>query len=323
MTTEERYIARILIANRLLKANGDGFQQLFWAVMRAKHGQEFVPVRPQGSLGDGGNDGYLPVEGHYYQVYGPVDPGDKITVAASKLAVDFDKLIKSWGQSNSIRSYSFVFNDKYQGTFATIAQSLAAIENNHPTITCRPLTTGNLEDLFLSLPASEIVNIVGMFPDSSRIISIDYGILREVIAHIMDSPTSSAATRFGELPELEEKIRLNDLCSRWSDLIRAGARNSGRVDDYFKKNSQFLKQQLRDHLVGVYQLARDTWRDIPEKPQAIEPADFVFHRFREELLPANSTLSVEAAVDVLIGYYFEACDVFDPHSGKESPSASP
>ena len=323
MTIEERYIARILIVIRLLKANGDGFQQLFWAVMRAKHGQEFVAIRPQGSLGDGGNDGFLPAEGHYYQVYGPIDPSAKITVATSKLAVDFDNLINSWEQTKPIRSYSFVFNDKYQGTFPAIAQSLAAIEKKHPTIKCLPLTTGNLEDLFLSLPASEIVNIVGMFPDPSRIVSIDYGILREVISHIMDSPTSSAATRWGDLPELEEKIRLNDLCSRWSDLIRAGARQSGRVDDYFKKNSQFLKQQLRDHLVGVYQLARDAWRDIVAKPQDIEAADFVFLRFREELLPANSTHSVEAAVDVLIGYYFEACDVFDPHSGKESPSASP
>ena len=323
MTTEERYIARILISNRLLKANGDGFQQLFWAVMRAKHGQEFVTVRPQGSLGDGGNYGYLPAEGHYFQVYGPIDPSDKITVATSKLAKDFDKLIQSWEQTSSIQRYSFVFNDKYQGTFAAIAQSLADIEKNHPTITCRPLTTGNLEDIFLSLPASEMINVVGMLPDPSRIVSIDYGVLRDVISHIMDSPTSSVATRWGDLPELEEKILLNDLCSRWGDLVRAGARQSGRVDDYFRKNSRFHKQQLRDHLVGVYQLARDAWRDNPAKPQGIEPADFVFHRFREELLPAASTHSVETAVDVLIGYYFEACDVFDPHSDKESPSASP
>ena len=323
MTTEERYIARILIVNRLLKANGDGFQQLFWAVMHAKHGQAFVAVRPQGRLGDGGNDGYLPAEGHYYQVYGPIAPEDKETTAASKLAADFKKLVESWDQVKPIRSYSFVFNDKYQATFSKIVQALAAIEKDHPNISCRPLTTADMEDLFLSLPMSEMNGIIGMLPDPSRIVSIDYGILREVISHIMGSPSSSAATRWGDLPELEEKIRLNDLCSRWSDLIKNAARQSGRVDDYFKKNSRFDKQQLRDHLVGVYQHARDSWRDNPAIPQGIEPADFVFHRFREELLPEKSTHSVETAVDVLIGYYFEACDVFDPHSGKESPSASP
>lgn len=286
MTNDERYIARILIANRLLKANGDGFQQLFWEVMRAKHGQEFETIRPQGSFGDGGNDGYLPAEGHYFQVYGPIAPDEKETTAASKLAADFKKLVESWNHVKPIRSYSFVFNDKYQGTFTKIAQALAAIENDHPGISCRSLTTADLEDLFLTLPMSKMDGIIGMPPDPSRIVSIDYGILREVISHIMDSPTSSAATRWGDLPELEEKIRLNDLCSRWSDLIRAGARQSGRVDDDFRKNSQFLKQQLRDHIVRVYQLARDAWRDNPKKLQDIEPADFVFHSFRQELLPA-------------------------------------
>ena len=37
-----------------------------------------------------------------------------------------------------------------------------------------------------------------------------------------------------------------------------------------------------------------------------------FADFRLSLLPASATLAVEGAIDILIGYYFEACDVFDP-----------
>lgn len=151
MTKDELLIARILFVNRLLKANNQAFQQFFWAVMRAKHGPEFVEIRPQGRLGDGGNDGYLPADGHYFQVYGPVDPQEKVTEAAKKLAGDFEKLKTSWHQTTPIRAYSFVFNDKYEGTFTKIAQTLGKIEKVNPTVKCRPFTAGHLEDVFLSL----------------------------------------------------------------------------------------------------------------------------------------------------------------------------
>ena len=82
LSQAELLIARIMFVNRVLRANGTAFQQLFWSVMRAKHGQDFVEIRPQGKKGDEGNDGYLPADGHYFQVYGPVDPEQKIQCAA-------------------------------------------------------------------------------------------------------------------------------------------------------------------------------------------------------------------------------------------------
>ena len=324
MTQDERLIARLHFVNRLLKANSQSFQQLFWAVMRAKHNQEFVEVRPQGSLGDGGNDGYLPADGHYFQVYGPVDPEDKVTVAADKLADDFDKLKATWSATTSIRAYSFVFNDKYEGTFLKIAQALGAIEKANPSVTCRPFTAGHLEDAFLSLPVDRIQNILGMvLPDPAKIVRVDYGVLKEVIAHIMTSPSNSVLTRFGELPELGEKIKLNNLCSAWGDLIRNRARQSGHVDTYFAKNSTFTKQALRDHLVELYQRVRDAGRALTTIPSGINREDLIFDDFRRAVLPDNATVAMQDAVEILIGYYFEACDIFDPHAEKGLPNASP
>ncbi len=323
MTNEELYIARVLFINRMLKTDGDGFQQLFWQVMSAKHGSDFVAIRPQGTFGDGGNDGYLSAEGHYFQVYGPVAPAEKVTEAASKLVGDFEKLKAFWNKSIPIRSYSFVFNDKYHGTFTKIAEALAKIEKDNPGVRCRPFTAGQMEDAFLTLTATDMNGIIGFLPEPTKIINIDYGILRDVISYIMNSPISSFATRLGDLPELDDKIQLNELCTGWGDIIRAGARQTGHVDTYFSKNSGFMKQQLKTHLVGLYQHARDGWRDKPAIPTGTQLAEFVFLAFRNDLLPPNATQAVQAAVDVLIGYYFEACDVFDPHAAKDSPSASP
>lgn len=321
MTRDEQFLARILFIVRLLKANADEFQQLFWAVLTAQHGQDFVPVRPQGTLGDGGSDGYLPAEGHYFQVYGPVDPTSKVTTACSKLSADLRKILKSWNSTVPVKSYSFVFNDKYEGPFHEIVHALAALEQANPTIRCRPFNANHLEAAFLALPDGEILGILGgMLPDPARIGSIDYGVLREVMDHIMTAPATAAPTRFGELPALDEKIKLNHLSNVWGDLIRHGARKSGHIDRYFAKNSTFAKQALRDHLVGLYNSARSSIH-AATLPKDVQPEDLTFAAFRQSLLPTDANVAAEAAADILIGYYFEACDIFDPFAKAEGSDA--
>ena len=323
VTQDERFIARVLFVNRLLKANNHAFQQFFWSVMRAKYNQDFIEIRPQGRRGDGGNDGYLPAEGHYFQVYGPIDPQEKVTAAAEKLVEDFEKLKGSWHLVTPIREYSFVFNDKYEGTFTKIAQALGEIEKANPSVRCRPFTAGNLEDTFISLPPDQITGVLGtLLPDPTKISQVDYGVLKDVVTHIMTSPAKATPTRFGDLPELGEKIRLNNLSSTWADLIRKGARQSGHVDKYFSKNSTFMKQALRDHLVEIYRQVRDAGRFQSTLPVGISREDLIFDDYRQRLLPASATIATEAAVEILIGYYFEACDIFDPRADKDSPSAS-
>lgn len=323
MTPDEQLIARLMFVNRLLRANGAAFQQLFWSVMRARHGAEFVEVRPQGRSGDGGNDGYLPADGHYYQVYGPVDPIAKIAEAEAKLRSDFDLVLASWHKTNPVRAYSFVFNDKYEGTFKSLAAALSDLEGKNPTIRCRPFPAGQLEDTFMGLPPTGMSNVLcALLPDPSRIVTVDYGVLREVINHVMTSPAADVPTRFGDLPTLGEKIALNNLCGAWSDLIRSGARRSAHVDGYFAKNSTFMKQSLRDHMVERYQTAKEAGLSHEHIPPGVSREDLIFEEFRASLVPPSATVAEESAVTILIGYYFESCDVFDPHTEKVTPSAS-
>ncbi len=93
---EERSLARQMFKCRCILASAKAFQDLFWAVMKAKHGTAFEPVAPQGRKGDGGNDGYLPADKHYHQLYAPLDPKEKAGAAAKKLAQDFAKLKSQW-----------------------------------------------------------------------------------------------------------------------------------------------------------------------------------------------------------------------------------
>ena len=137
-SNEERSLARKLFKCHAILANGQAFQDLFWDVMKAKHGDAFATVSPQGSKGDGGNDGYLPEAMHYFQLYAPIAPKEKITVAAKKAKADFAKVKKEWGtKGKGLAKFSFVFNDKYQGLSKEIDQALNDLRAKNTKITLR------------------------------------------------------------------------------------------------------------------------------------------------------------------------------------------
>jgi hypothetical protein len=74
MTSEERYWWRIVLELKLRKSIGDAFQEFFSAMMAKLHSDDFVRVRPFGSLGDKGCDGYLQSCGQVFQCYGALNP---------------------------------------------------------------------------------------------------------------------------------------------------------------------------------------------------------------------------------------------------------
>jgi hypothetical protein len=278
--------------------------------MRQKHGDDFVPVRPQGRLGDGGNDGYLPAAGHYFQIYGPEDPTEKVETACKKLSDDFEKIEKSWSHKSTIEKYSFVFNDKYEGVYLTIEQAISDLQRDKG-IVCRAFTAGNLEDEFMALDAIAMEAVLNSpIVGGSHIHGLEFGAVNEVIQFILEIPADGVATRFGELPEVDQKVKLNGIASAWADLIRAGARQSGHLDVYFEKNSLFLRKTVRDHVVGAYLESQAAV--AVQTPSDVNRCDLVFADFRQRITPPKAKINVLGSVDALISYYFEACDIFDP-----------
>ena len=79
--------------------------------------------------------------------------------------------------------------------------------------------------------------------------------------------------------------------------------------------------ELRDHIVGIYETAKKVVRD--SSSQDGRAVDDVFVLFRQNLFPKNRTISAASAVDAVIGYFFEACDVFDPYADKGLSGATP
>ena len=174
----------------------------------------------------------------------------------------------------------------------------------------------------MSLADIEWDRILGMsVPDPERIKNLDYSVLAEVVHFIMSAEIAESETRLSLPPELDEKIRLNKLSRTHAIRIQNGALLIGRIDDYFRRNSSFALSALRDHVVGYFETAKKVIADDP--PEKGSTVDAVFDLFRRSLFPKNATTATASSVDAVIGYFFEACDVFDPKADKDLPGASP
>ncbi|MGB7001064.1 MAG: hypothetical protein WBE22_03490 [Halobacteriota archaeon] len=72
MNVQEKTFARQLFQNKILKADGQIFEDIFSAVMNYAE-TDFQQIKSWGNIGDRKNDGYIKTKGIFYQVYAPED----------------------------------------------------------------------------------------------------------------------------------------------------------------------------------------------------------------------------------------------------------
>lgn len=129
------------------KLDGLFFQDFFNELM-VYDTQGFCPVRQKL---DGGNDGFVPTTGTYYQVYAPESvTSATINTALSKLIDDFEKLVDKWHYLIKIQEYIFVINDKFKGADKKIIERVHKLGIDH-NINAKVLTALNLKNTFYNL----------------------------------------------------------------------------------------------------------------------------------------------------------------------------
>jgi tetratricopeptide (TPR) repeat protein len=169
---------RLQFWNKVYQKNATEFQSFFEKIMLLAF-PGFHKIRPYGNKGDGGNDGYKPDEGVYYQVYAPRKPDEKEAQAAKKLKEDFNTLKKNWDKISTIKTYYFVFNDKGGGVSIEIESALSELKQDNPTIIFKEFLTKDLEDIFFGLTDQQILS-VGFDIDSTKTLKL----VREILGKL-------------------------------------------------------------------------------------------------------------------------------------------
>jgi hypothetical protein len=158
MTNIGKHYRQLQFYKRLYEYNATEFQCFFENVMEILE-PEFQKIWPYGNKGDGGNDGYLPSKGIYYQVYAPKYPSEKTAKAAEKMTADFNKLKAKWNNISKINTFIFVFNDKRKGSTIDLEENLKLLKTENPNIEFALLLNKDFEKEFSKLTEDELISL--------------------------------------------------------------------------------------------------------------------------------------------------------------------
>ena len=317
MSAHDDYYCRLLFDRRISRASGEEFQRLFSDVMGYTD-TRFQPIVPWGNWGDGGNDGWIPEEGHYYQVYGPkptTSAADSETTALKKAIDDFAKLPEKW---KDIRHYSFVMNDRFQGIPAPIASALQQLEKDKRLSSARGFSMKELMELFMQLTLDKRQDIIGGIPAGTPTF-IDYRAVSELLTALADNANGRLSFFKGTAPDFDEKIAFNGLTSPVSHQLSALSYQVSVIDDFLDKRDSGLRQAIAQEIREYYQQSKV---DVPDSQQ--DAANRRYFWLLERLIPPTVTHphslgAYRSAAELVIARYFESCDAYDHPDGTATP----
>ena len=302
LSREEKYISRIILKNKFLEANGQAFEDIFTSIMNYSE-QDFRSIKPWGNIGDRKNDGYIPSKGVFYQVFAPEDIRKSYPDVISKIKRDFAGLKSQW---NPINEFYFVVNDKFLGVNADSEQEMQEIVKSNSLTSGGFQTAKDLENKLFLLDDDQIESIIGSIPDPSKIKTLDYSVLNEVIIHIMSMKLPKGKSPNVRLPEWNEKIEFNDLSTITAHYLSNGFIQVRNLELFLSNNSDFLADELRDKLNDIY-----------VKESKVYTGDELFWRIVNEASPLEEQTH-QSAVIVIMSKYFESCDIFEEPEKDES-----
>ena len=304
MTKEEKYISRIMLKSRFHQADKQSFEDLFTKIKQSEDG-DFKQVKPQGRLGDGKCDGFNAVKEEYYQVYAPEELTGNEATMLSKMDSSICGLIKFWQEKDfKVSKFFYVVKDDYKNVYPLLYTNAEAIAKKY-NIECEILICKDLEDSFLKLDEDKMIDILGgIIPDPLNIINVEYGVMQEVIAFLLQSKAPKIKEEIPVHPDFEKKIVFNSLSKVVADFLNAGQRQNFVIKDYFELNSKFMKEELRQIFNNTYNQA------VIEIPESDTKNDEIFQFIADKSSPKDN-FAFHNAVYVLMAYYFEYCDIFE------------
>lgn len=313
MNTNEKSVARLMFQNKVYKAKGQKFEDLFVMVMGYAR-QDFRPIKPQGNIGDRKNDGCEPLSGRYYQVYAPEDSSQRESATVSKIETDFAGLKAYWAtlHPTGIKEFFFVLNDRYDGPYPTTQAALFKLQTDNKLEKADVFLCKNLEHIaFSELTDDQIQMVAGFIPDTAAIVRVDYSVLTEVIGHILAHDSEKAKPGKLISPKFEEKIKFNNLFVA-AAYLRAGSYQASAVETFFQKNVDFTRQAVREALNDIYvEATSQSFNDAPAGGLTKEDKMFFYILSNATPQSNGNAGQVQKAVLVLMSYFFETCDIFE------------
>lgn len=306
MDKPERYVAKIIFQNRVLKYKGQQFEDFFVSIM-TRANKRFQAVKAYGNIGDRKNDGFDRTTGTYYQVFAPEESSKDSTVytGVKKLKEDFEALYRNWNDVCPIKNFFFVVNDRFQGLPAPIIDMSITLDNmpEYSEVKIDTFTAKDLERIFDELDDFAKQDIIGIIPDEIMTV-VEYDALHETVTYLLNTELPEDYSDNLVVPDFDDKIIFNGLSPVVSHQLVTGSYQEGQLMQYFNENPG-VKEILQKRFRALYEDAKVQIADQTENC-----ADRRFYYILEQAC-SKRTMSIQTSVLVLMAYYFSSCDIFE------------
>jgi len=301
----ERYQYILAFRLKIRSAHGTGFQDFFSTVLENSYGTDFVRIRPFGSLGDKGCDGYRSSNGQVYQCYGKLEDG-KLTVSGLTNKVNADYALASAHLTTLMKAWHFAHN-LVDGVPVELLQAIETLKGKgvHEIGLLGPPA---LEALVLELPPQVLAILLGPAATAADTANLRMEAVRDVVSAVIDAIGTEAMIEGPVVDVPAGKLDFNQLPQVWVQIITAAIKNAPHVEAYFNGHPE----PETGNLVAAEFNRR--YRDL--KLSGLQPGAIMDELYQQTTGIGVVTAIQQVAAQALLAYLFEACEIFEDRPSK-------
>lgn len=314
----KNYFYNCFFRLEMYKRSGEEFQIFFSDIMRQIN-PEFVKVAAFG--GDGGNDGCIPSEGCYYQVYAPkptTSSSYSDSSALKKSLKDFKKLKEHWDNTGilpNISKYHFVYNDRFTGIPTEIIRALSDIQSFYNLTESGCICSNKIEDFFEEFPEGKKLRLLGRAPMTEAPFEINPSALGGLLQHLAHQNSNSLGLLTNEsAPAWQKKIQINGINDLLAQRIKTYNTQRFRINDYLQSSGLIDSQGIAEQVREVYSTSKKYIPDTTKDHATVRYFWMVDMLIPPEILHSESQIIIQAyrnVAEIVLSYYFETCDVYE------------
>lgn len=303
MTSEQLFGWQIGLELKLRRVSGVAFQDFFADVMSRAHGDDFVPTRPRGSLGDKGCDGYLASSGRVFACYGKQDDAaPKVAEILKKMDDDYAKACKHL--NGALKEWCFVHN-MLDGTPTDVTVvKLGKMKAARPQHAFSVMGRAGFEERILAMAEADIVTLIGPAASAEDTRNMRLEVVADIIDGIMKAVDDAPLDGNGEpKPVPAEKLEFNAIPNHWRFTIRSHMANAKLVEDYLGRHPDV---QRGPRIAAIFNA-----RYCSLKVQGL-PSGTIMTKLYQGIVGVGTVENERlVAANALLASLFDACDIFE------------
>ena len=295
---------------KLRRLEGVGFQDFFASLMEARYPDDYSRSGSGGRLGDRGCDGYLRSDRTVFACYA-ARSGETTNIRGLMKKVEDDFAKARDHLQLPMSNWCFAHN-LINGLPVKVQEKLEELSADNPEVNVSHWGFPKIKEVVGGLPANARQLLIGPGAQNEDYKNLQIEEVKDAIDAVMssiESKTGSPESPESIPPVPENKLQFNKLSNAVQQKVRFGRINSIAVERYLHGR---LDPSDGDRVASAF---RQKYEEL--KGQDISPNSIFHELYLFAAGPGEVSIRRQVAVDSILSYLFDRCDIFEDVSNEE------